>query len=251
MFVTRVSSVRPGFTSIRGQSHFDLIQNTPYADAAFLTLVGRIPTQSESRLFQAMAVSVIDHGFVSVTTTTGRYAASGNPQIVPAVAAGMLAAGDNTLSPGLSYDMLTSVSAAVGSGMSARDAAEVYVQGALSHGARIPGLGHPIHREVDYRAEALFQLASTEGVSGVHVELIHEIRNALHRATGKKHIPINVDGCIASLAADLSLTRSQAVGIALIGVIPGLIAHVAEQIESGSPLEFADGIYASEPGRPE
>src|SRR4029077_8698209 len=100
---TAVSDVEEGRVIIRGYSHEELIGRVPYASASVLTLVGRVPNPNEAKLLDAMLTSLLDHGFVAATVSAARYAASGNPQFVPAVAAGLLAAGENTLSPEHSY----------------------------------------------------------------------------------------------------------------------------------------------------
>jgi citrate synthase len=250
-FSTAISAVTPGATIIRGYPHAELIERSPYVANAFLTLVGRFPTSSEASVLEAMLSSVIDHGFVSVTTSTGRYAASGNPNLVAAVAAGLLAAGDNTLSPAASYDLLASLAAMIQASPSPKEAIASVVKDYLTSGRRIPGLGHPTHRETDYRADAVFRVARRTNVAGVHTDLLHEVLAAFHEISGKSQVPINIDGCLAALSLDMGLTRDQAVGISLLGVLPGLISHVAEQIQAGDPLHFIeDGDYVGPSRRP-
>jgi len=83
----------PGQVLIRGYSHAEIIGRLPYANATYLTLVGRLPNEAEARLIDAILTSLLDHGWVASTVTAARYIASGNPQFIPAVAGGILAAG--------------------------------------------------------------------------------------------------------------------------------------------------------------
>jgi citrate synthase len=251
-FRTAISEVGDGRVLIRGYSHEDVIRRMPYANATYLTLVGRLPTPEEARLVDAMLTSLLDHGFVAATVSAARYAASGNPQFVPAVAAGLLAAGQNTLSPQHSYEL-------IGEGRRLRDengwddqrAAQAIVEKALAERRRLPGLGHPIHREGDFRANVLFELAEELDLAGDATSLFTAIHAEFVRQTGKNSIPINIDGCLACLGMDLGLSAQQTVALAVLAVLPGLMAHVIEEIDDGVPLRFiTDGEYVGEDYRP-
>ena len=251
-FHTAISEAKPGRVTVRGFAHDDLIGDVSFAAGAFLTLTGRLPSAAELELVNAMLNSVIDHGFVSVTTATARYAASGNPQLLSAVAAGLLAIGDNTLSPQASYLLLQRVAAlAAEAGVTDAEAAGRVVHDILVADGRIPGLGHPIHESVDYRAEGVFRVASRVGIEGRYSALLRDVHRTFLEQTGKRQVPINIDGCLASVSLDLGLSLHQAVGLAVIGVMPGLIAHVAEEIADGVPLRYIeDGNYTGESARP-
>src|SRR4051794_28598340 len=127
-FQTAISDVEEGRVVIRGYSHADIIGTVPYADATFLTLVGRLPTASESRLVDAILTSLLDHGWVASTVAATRYIASGNPQFIPAVAGGLLAAGANTLSPEHSFGVIQhALDVKASQGVDAAGAARVVV----------------------------------------------------------------------------------------------------------------------------
>ena len=89
---TKVSRVMEGKVLIRGYSHEKLIGDYSYAEGVFLTLRGELPTRREGRMMDAMLMSLLDHGFVAASVLAARYAASGNPQLVPGTAAGLLTA---------------------------------------------------------------------------------------------------------------------------------------------------------------
>ncbi len=250
-FTTRVSSVEPGRVLIRGYSHEDVMRRLPFAEATFLTIVGRLPTSAEARVTGSMLVSLLDHGFVAATVSAARYIASGNPEFVPAVAGGLLAAGRNTLSPEHSYRLIGSALDLQGRrGLSPAEAAAAVVAEWREAGRRIPGLGHPVHKTGDFRAEVLFELADAEGVSGAAVAMLRAIHAAVLEQTGRATLPVNIDGCLAALGMDLGLSALQVTAFALIAVMPGLTAHVIEEIAEGRPLRFVEGDYSGEPFRP-
>jgi citrate synthase len=251
-FRTAISDVEDGRVLIRGYSHEDVIRRVPYANATYLTLVGRLPTPEEARLVDAMLTSLLDHGFVAATVSAARYAASGNPQFVPAVAAGLLAAGQNTLSPQHSYELISEARRLRDeNGWDDQRAAQAIVEKALAERRRLPGLGHPIHREGDFRANVLFELARELDLAGDATSLFTAVHAEFVRQTGKSSIPINIDGCLACLGMDLGLSAQQTVALALLAVLPGLMAHVIEEIDDGVPLRFiSDGEYVGEDYRP-
>lgn len=249
-FVTRVSSVEPGRVLIRGYSHEEVMRQLPFAEAAFLTIVGRLPSPREAKVVGVMLVSLLDHGFVAATVSAARYIASGNPELVPAVAGGLLAAGRNTLSPEHSYQLIRSaLDLQAGRGLTVSAAADAVVAERRAAGQRIPGLGHPVHKSSDFRAEVLFQIADEQEVSGEAVAMLRATQAAVVRQTGR-NLPINIDGCLAGIGMDLGISARQVTTLALIAVMPGLAAHVIEEIEEGRPLRFIDGGYAGEPYRP-
>ena len=251
-FRTAISDVGRGRVSIRGYSHEEIIGRLPYANATFLTLVGRLPDEREARLVDAILTSLLDHGFVASTVSAARYAASGNPEFVPAVAAGLLAAGKNTLSPEHSYALIDETRALRDeNGLDDAQAAAAIVERVRAQGRRFPGFGHPVHRDGDFRAKALFALADELGLAGDATGLYRAIHSEFVRQTGKTSVPVNIDGCLACLGMDLGLTAQQTVALAVLAVLPGLMAHVIEEIDEGIPLRFIDdGEYVGEAPRP-
>ena len=250
-FATRVSSVEPGRVLIRGYSHEEVMRQVPFAEAAFLTIIGRLPSPREAKVVGVMLVSLLDHGFVAATVSAARYIASGNPELVPAVAGGLLAAGRNTLSPEHSYQLIRSaLDLRAERGLTVSAAADAVVAERRAAGQRIPGLGHPVHKSGDFRAEVLFQIADEHEVSGEALAMLRAIQAAVVRQTGRTNPPINIDGCLAAIGMDLGITARQVTTLALIAVMPGLAAHVIEEIEEGRPLRFIEGGYAGEPYRP-
>jgi citrate synthase len=250
-FMTSVSYVESGKVLVRGYSHEEIIGRLHYAEATYLTLVGRLPSENEATLVDAMLTSLLDHGWVASTVTAARYIASGNPQFVPAVAGGLLAAGQNTLSPQHAYDLLDRArSLRAAEQLDDAATARAIVAEYTAARRRIPGFGHPVHHEGDFRATVLFDLADRLGIAGDATTLYREIHAAFVEQTGRTNLPINIDGCLACLGMDLGLQANQVVGIALLAVLPGLMAHVVEEIDHGKPLRFIrDGGYDGEAER--
>jgi citrate synthase len=251
-FQTTISDVQEGRVVIRGFSHEEIMETLTYAEATFLTLVGRLPSPAEGKLTNAMLTSLLDHGFVAATVSAARYIASGNPEFVPAVSGGLLAAGQNTLSPEHSFELIEHARAIKErDGLSDEDAARVVIDEVRAAGRRVPGFGHPIHRDGDFRARVLFDLADELGLDGDATRLYRAIHAEFVRQTGKTNVPINIDGCLACLGMDLGLTAQQTVSLALLAVLPGLMAHVIEEIDSPSTLRWiTSGEYVGDNHHP-
>ena len=250
-FSTKISQVMPGKVTIRGYSHADIIGNLSYAEATYLTIVGELPTPAQARMMDAMLTSLLDHGFVAATVSATRYAASGNPQFIPAVASGLLASGSNTLSPEHSFKIIDECLALQAEGMSLTEAAAEVVARRRAAGIRIPGLGHPTHKTSDFRADRLFAIADSLGITGEATTTFRAIHEEFLKVSSRKDIPINVDACLACLGRDLGLSAMQTVSIAVLAVLPGLMAHAIEEIDEGKPLRFiTDDEYTGVPERP-
>jgi len=236
-----------GEVNLRGYSLKEIMREATYADGAFLAIAGRVPTPEERRLIDAILNSLLDHGYVASTITAARYIASGNPQFIPAVAGGILAAGSNTLSPEHSYGLLERTRELRGDG-TLEDGAERIVEEYVSTKRRLPGFGHPTHKTSDFRADILFDLADELGLAGESITQFQLIHKAFVRRTGKSNIPINIDGALAAIGRDLGLSANQTVAFAVLSVLPGLMAHVIEEIETGRPLRYIqDGEYVGMP----
>src|SRR5262245_20038750 len=116
------------------------MRHRSYTEGAFLALIGRLPTKPERVVVDAVLNSLLDHGFVASTIAAARYAASGNPQVVSSVAAGLLAAGTNTLSPEHSYALLEAATAVREREDVGYDgAANILVRSYRESGRRVPG----------------------------------------------------------------------------------------------------------------
>jgi citrate synthase len=243
-FSTRVSEVGPGTVNLRGYSLDAVMRELSYTEGAFLTLVGRLPSAAETRLTDCILSSLLDHGFVASTITAARYIASGNPQFIPAVAGGVLAAGSNTLSPEHSFHMLERAAAIRAEEDLDIDAAAArVVHETRAEGRRLPGLGHPTHKTSDFRADVLFSLAEELGLAGESIAQLHAIHQSFIASTGK-FLPINIDGALAAVCRDLGLSYLQTTALAVLSVLPGLMAHVVEEIDEGRPLRhITDGEY--------
>ena len=207
-----------------------------FSDLAFLLASGRTPSEGESRLFNAVLASLADHGLTPTALAT-RFTYTGAPESIQgAISAGLLGAGSVFLGP--VEDTARFLSAILeeldGAGNSdegaLKAAASQAVRGEIKEGRRIPGLGHPIHKETDPRTPRLYQIARETGLEGPHLRLLEQVA-AAHRIETGRSLPINGAGAAGAVLADLGFPPSIARGFAVLARTAGLIAHLAEETE--------------------
>ncbi len=107
----------------------------------------------------------------------------------------------------------------------------------------MPGFGHPIHRPVDPRAERILELADARGVSGPHVELARQLRDAVAQAWGRP-LTMNVSMPIAAVMLDLGFAAAAVKAVPILARTAGLLAHLAEEQEL--PVGFLMAAAAEE-----
>jgi citrate synthase len=229
---TWIGSSTPDAITVAGRDlPSEIMGRLTLTDLAYLLVTHREPTDGERRLLDAVLVSLADHGLTPSALAT-RLTHTGAPEAVQAsVAAGLLGAGSVFLGP--AGDTAEFLAAALAEGLSAEDA----VAARRAAGLRVPGLGHPVHREVDPRTPRLYALAEKEGLLGPHLQLLREVAEANQRQSGKA-LPINGAGAAGAALADLGLPPEIIRGFVLIGRTAGLVAHLAEEREHpiGLPL---------------
>jgi citrate synthase len=225
----------------------DLLGKVNFGDMAFLEVTGRLPKAPESRVFNALLVTLVEHGIVP-STLAARMTYAGAPEAMQAaVAAGLLGLG--SVFVGSTEGAARMLEAALapgangsGSGSSGEEAelgklADGIVQAHAEARHIVPGLGHPVHKPVDPRAVRLFQIAAEEGLSGRYVALMEEIsRRASDRA--RKILPVNATGAIGALCCELGLTWQAARGFGVMARAVGLVGHLLEEARQPMAVEI-------------
>jgi citrate synthase len=192
-------------------------------DMAFFELTGNLPDARQSRLFNAMAVTLVEHG-VTPSALAARLTYLGAPEAMQAaVAAGLCGLGS------VFVGSMEGCAKLLSEGKSAEQI--------ISENKRIPGLGHPLHKPVDPRTVRLFEIARETGFYGKYCQLI--------AAIGKmKGLPVNATGAIGALACELGLDWRAVRGIGVMARAVGLVGHLLE--ESRRPMAEAVWHQAEE-----
>src|SRR4029453_1296975 len=106
-------------------------------------------------------------------------------------------------------------------------------------GERMPGFGHRYHTK-DPRTARLFELAREADVNGIHMQAARAVEKGF--ADAKKALPINVDGALGAILADLGMNPAVFNGIFMIARTPGLVAHVTEKQTREKPMRRIDPV---------
>jgi len=213
----------------------DIIGRLDFGSFAFLLLTERMPTEAEGKLFNAALVSLVEHGITPNAMAT-RLTHLGAPEsLQSAVAAGLLGLGSRFV--GTIEGAARFVTEGVGrltaqgdeSDAAVRAEAERIVADIRARGEHVPGIGHPIHKPVDPRAEVLFELAETLGFPTLPIRLVRSVSAAATEASGRA-LPVNVTGAIGTVVALLDLDWRIARGLGVISRTVGLVGHLREEL---------------------
>ena len=190
----------------------EILGHLNLGDMAFLELTGRVPDAKESRLFNAMVVTLVEHG-ITPSALAARLTYLGAPEALQgAVAAGLLGLG--SVFVGSMEGAARLLSEAISSG---KDAKAI-----VAENKRIPGLGHPIHKPVDPRTTRLFEIARETGHYGRYCKLIEDVSK-------EKDLTLNATGAIGALACELGLDWKVVKGLGVMARAVGLVGHILEE----------------------
>lgn len=215
---------------IRGKSlPDDILGHLNLGDVAFLQLTGKMPTPEESTVFNALVVTLVEHG-ITPSALAARLTYAGAPEALQAaVAAGLCGLGSvfvgsmedaaRMLSHALPYDAPDTD----------LDILATKIVTDLRHaGKAMPGLGHPLHKPVDPRTPRLFQIAAENGFSGRYIALMQKIGKQAEDQSGKE-LPINATGAIAALCCELQFPWKIVRGFGVMARAIGLVGHILEE----------------------
>ncbi|HEX7218148.1 MAG TPA: citryl-CoA lyase [Burkholderiales bacterium] len=182
----------------------EILGHLNLGDMAFLELMGRVPNPRESKLFNAMVVTLVEHG-ITPSALAARLTYLGAPEAMQAaVAAGLSGLG----------------SVFVGS---MEGVARMLSENAdVDQMKRVPGLGHPLHKPVDPRSARLFEIARETGFYGRYCERMEAIGR-------KRNLVVNATGAIGALACELGLDWRAVKGLGVMARAIGLVGHLLEE----------------------
>ncbi|PYL04006.1 MAG: citryl-CoA lyase [Verrucomicrobia bacterium] len=246
---TAITRVEPNKVVVRGYNIAELMGRVSFGAAVYLTLTGELPSAAVARLMDAILVSSIDHGATPPSALAARSVASTGATLSASEAAGIMSI--NRHHGGAIEDCARKLKAiadrAMRESISMDEAATRTLAAMREAGERMPGFGHRLHAK-DPRTARLFELAREAGVDGVHMQAARAVEKAF--AAAKKSLPINVDGAIGAILADLGMNPAAFNGIFMIARAPGLVAHVIEEQIRERPMRRIDPVNHGYDGPP-
>jgi citrate synthase len=227
-----------------------------FGAAVYLILTGKLPDEKVGRLLDAILVASIDHGATPPSCLAARTVASTGASLSQSVAAGIMSI--NRHHGGAIEDCARYLASLLTKSCDTKraldDIAAEEVARIKSTGDRISGFGHRIHTK-DPRTTRLFELATAAGLtdapetrnpvpgtraSPTHIAAARAIERAF--ASIGKPLPINVDGAIGAILADLGMDPRVFNGIFMVARTPGLVAHVTEEQTREKPMRRIDPV---------
>jgi citrate synthase len=237
-WMTAITSAAPNEIRVRGYRLEELMGRISFGEATYLVLRGQLPGPAVGGLIEAVLVASIDHGVTPPSTLAVRNAASTGAPLNACIAAGALAVNRHH---GGAIEACMRLLAPGAAKVQAGDDAEAVAKALISEekvaGRRLPGYGHRVHTD-DPRSHRLLALAKGAGVAGAHVALAEAIVRVL--AASGKPLPLNVDGAIAAVLADLGFAPELANGFFILARTAGWLAQIAEELEREKPMRRID-----------
>lgn len=228
---TAVSNVNGGEEIIRGKKLSGLVKSNNFTEAIFLTWQGRLPKPAETKMLDAMLVSAIDHGTGTASAMTARIVASAKNSLHTSLAAGILAMGDRHGSA------IEGAAKFFQENIDCKDVVAL-VKNLKEKKVRIPGFGHAV-LTIDKRAVELLTLAKKLGVSKQACSLAVSVGKELNKISSKP-LPLNIDGAMGAIALDMGFDISLMKGIFITARVPGLVAHIVEEMADDQGLRRLD-----------
>ena len=223
--VSHISQAHPDRVEVRGRDlTSELMGSVTFTEYFHLLVTGREPTDDQRYFLDLLLVAIAEHGMMP-TNVAARMTLAADPNALQgAVAAGILGAGPVIL--GTSEECARLLE---------KDDPVAEVRAIRAAGGRVPGFGHPVHKPLDPRAERILELADERGVSGKHVALARQVREAVAEAYGRP-LTMNVAMPIAAVMLDLGFPAGVVKAVPILARTAGLLAHLAEEREQ--PLGF-------------
>ena len=224
-----------------------LKEDVSFSELIYLGLVGEIPSDvSKIRLFEAIITACVDHGVTPPSAQATRILASTRANYEVALSAGTQAITDVHGGAGqkAAEFFLSVVKSAKENSKDLNENTFELIRETIKAGRRIEGLGHRIHTQ-DPRRDVLWELSEKAGYAKECVSVSKLITDAFYRVRGM-NLPINVDGVIGAIIADMGIDPKLAKAVFVFGRIAGLTAHYYEEINTQPQmrrLAFNRAVY--------
>lgn len=215
---------------IRGRDLVDEIMGTcSFVDLMILQALGKEPTKLQSRIVDAVLVTIMEHGLIPSAVVT-RLTHGGAPESFQgAIAAGLLGVGDRYAGTAAACGAMLERIVAV---PALKRAATALEEVAACRRARqpVPGFGHPIHHEKDPRVPRLLEIAKEAGAEGSFTDALDLLADGVRKELAKPLV-MNISAAIAAVLGEAGIPARMMRGIVLTARCAGLVGHLLEEMD--------------------
>jgi len=216
----------------------DILGKLSLGDMAFLELTDRLPTPRESVMFNAIAVTLVEHG-LTPSAVAARMTYTGAPEAMQAaVAAGLCGLG--SVFVGSMETAARMLQEALPDPQAPADldaVARAIVTDFRARKEIIPGIGHTLHKPIDPRTPRLFEIAQEQGYHGRYVDLMQRVAREAESVYGKS-LPVNATGAIGAIASEMQIPWGIVRGIGVLARAIGLVGHILEEMKQPIAYEI-------------
>jgi citrate synthase len=226
---TRICQAFPEWVEVRGLDLVkDVMGRLSFTEYFILLMTGQKPSEEQHFFLDLLLVAIAEHGMMPTNISARMTLAADPTSIHGAVAAGILGCGPVILG---TTEQCTALLLKLHS-----DSGEIADEIAKlrATGAKIPGFGHPVHRDGDPRAARILELARERKLGGTYVALAEKVADAI--ASSSRPLPMNVSMAIAAVLLDIGFPPSMTKAIPILARTASLLAHLAE--EQAAPVGF-------------
>lgn len=223
------------------------IGNEKFSNVIYRAITGEKQVdEKRARMLEAMIVASVDHGVTPPSTQATLIASSTRAPFEISVAHGVGVITDVHGGAGAKAARFFSRCIALSQreGKELDKAITELMTSYIKSGKRIEGLGHRVHTH-DPRRDVLWKLSEESGIAGEHVKVSKMLSGIFKQVRGMD-LPINVDGVIGAIVADMGLDPSIAKALFIYGRVAGLSAHYFEEIISQPQMRrinFTNAVY--------
>ena len=225
----------------------------PFGNLIYRAVTGEEKVDPQRGLMiETMVVASVDHGVTPPSAQAAMIAASVRADYAMSLCSGVGAITDVHGGAGRMAALVFQKIAANAeqANLSIEKATEALVSEYRETKKRIQGLGHRVHSQ-DPRRDVLWRRVKEYGLAGKCVEVSEVISDVVQKVHGKS-LPINVDGVIGAVVADMGVDVDLAKALFVFGRVAGLSAHYFEEIATQRPMRriiFGDAVYEGKADR--
>lgn len=247
--ITSIAHSTPDAITVRGKHLVDeLIGKVSFTEMMLLHFKGNLPRAAETRVLDAVLVTLMEHGITPSAIATRLIYYSSPDALQGAVAAGLLGVGSTFIGTMEGCAQLLQRIADTPQEQRRAYAKQIAIEHRDAKKA-LPGFGHPHHKPDDPRTPRLLQIAAEEDLSGAYVAALQLLAEEVDLAMGR-HLTINATGAVAALLAEIGIPVRVMRGVAVVSRAAGLVGHIVEEQQRPSGAFIWQTVDQSIPYQP-